>query len=102
MARRTNYFADTLWVVDGAASYGAILAGTVANLAFPVAEAPRMDAKSRRGVGKTDSLDSQRITRAVLALPIEKSIIPHLFEGIRQGLRILTTARDSMTKDKTR
>ena len=30
VVRRTNADADTLWVIEGAASYGAILAGTVA------------------------------------------------------------------------
>ena len=43
VARRTNADADTLWVSEGAASYGAILTGTVATHGFPVAEAPRMD-----------------------------------------------------------
>ena len=102
VARRTNADADTLWVIEGAASYGAILAGTVATHGFPVAEAPRMDAKKNRGVGKTDALDSQRLAMAVLPLPVEKLRRPRLNEGIRQGLRILVTARESMTKDRTR
>ena len=41
VARRTDGSADTLWVIEGAASYGAILAGTVVSHGFPVAEAPR-------------------------------------------------------------
>src|SRR5699024_9989890 len=49
VARRTEADADTLWVIEGAASYGAILAGTVAAHGYPVAEAPRMDAKQHRG-----------------------------------------------------
>ena len=102
VARRTNADADTLWVIEGAASYGAILAGTVAAHGFPVAEAPRMDAKSRRGTGKTDSLDAHRMAMAVLPLPVEKLRRPRLNDGIRQGLRILVTARESMAKDKTR
>src|SRR5699024_1775430 len=52
VARRTEADADTLWVIEGAASYGAILAGTVAAHGYPVAEAPRMDAKHQYGVGK--------------------------------------------------
>ncbi|GAA1890722.1 IS110 family transposase [Paeniglutamicibacter psychrophenolicus] len=102
VARRTSADADTLWVIEGAASYGAILAGTVATHGFPVAEAPRMDAKKNRGVGKTDALDSHRMAMAVLPLPVEKLRRPRLNEGIRQGLRILVTARESMTKDRTR
>lgn len=102
VARRTGADADTLWVIEGAASYGAILAGTVATHGFPVAEAPRMDAKKNRGVGKSDSLDSHRMAMAVLPLPVEKLRRPRLNEGIRQGLRILVTARESMSKDRTR
>ena len=102
VTRRTHADADTLWVIEGAASYGAVLAGTVAGHGFPVAEAPRMDAKQNRAVGKSDALDSQRIARAALPLPVERLRRPRLNEGIRQGLRILVTARGSMTKDRTR
>ena len=102
VARRTNADADTLWVIEGAASYGAILAGTVAAHGFPVTEAPRMEAKKNRGVGKTDALDAHRMGMAVLSLPVEKLRRPRLNEGIRQGLRILVTARESMSKGRTR
>ena len=102
VARRTDASADALWVIEGAASYGAILAGTVASQGFPVAEAPRMDARKRHGVGKTDALDAHRIAIAVLPLPVEKLRRPRLNEGIRQGVRILVTARGSMSKDRTR
>ncbi|WP_211883232.1 IS110 family transposase [Pseudarthrobacter albicanus] len=102
VARRTDGNADTLWVIEGAASYGAILAGTVATHGFPVAEAPRMDAKKRRGVGKTDALDAHQIVMSTLPLPVEKLRRPRLHDGVRQGVRILVTARASMTKDRTR
>lgn len=102
VARRTNADAGTLWVIEGAASYGAVLAGTVAAQGFHVAEAPRMDAKSRRGVGKSDALDSHRIAMAVLPLPVERLRRPRLNEGIRQGLQILVTARESLSRDRTR
>lgn len=102
VARRTNADAETLWVIEGAASYGAILAGTVATHGYPVAEAPRMDAKKNRGVGKSDRMDAHRIALATLPLAVEKLRRPRLNEGIRQGLRILVTARNSMAKDRTR
>ena len=102
VARRTNADTDTLWVIEGAASYGAILAGTVAAHGYPVAEAPRMDAKQNRGVGKSDALDAHRIAMATLPLAVEKLRRPRLNEGIRQGLRVLVTARNSMAKDRTR
>lgn len=37
VSRRTEADADTLWVIEGAASYGAILAGTVTTYGYPVA-----------------------------------------------------------------
>lgn len=102
VARRTNADADTLWVIEGAASYGAILAGTVAAHGFPVTEAPRMDAKKNRGVGKSDALDAHRMATAVLPSLVDQLRRPRLNEGIRQGLRILVAARDSMSKGRTR
>lgn len=102
VARRTSADVDTLWVIEGIASYGAILAGTVASHGFPATEAPRMDANKNRGVGKTDSLDAHRMAMAVLPLLVEELRRPRLNEGIRQGLRILVTARESMSKGRTR
>ncbi|MGP4982076.1 transposase, partial [Glutamicibacter arilaitensis] len=102
VARRTNGNADTLWVIEGAATYGAILAGTVTAYGFPVTEAPRMNKKQYRGVGKSDALDAHRMAMASLPLLVDKLRHPRLNEGIRQGLRILVTARSAMAKDRTR
>ena len=102
VARRTNADADALWVIEGAASYGAILAGTVATHGYAVAEAPRMDARKNRGVGKSDALDAHRIAMAALPLAVENLRRPRLSEGTRHSLRILVTARNSMAKDRTR
>ncbi len=46
----------------------AILAGTMATRGFPVAEAPGMVAKKRRGMGKSDPLDAHQIAMALLLL----------------------------------
>ncbi len=102
VARRTEADAHTLWVIEGAASYGALLAGTLAGHGYPVAEAARMDARRRRGVGKSDALDAHQIAAATLGLPVGKLRRPRLGEGVRQGVRILVTARVSMSKDRTR
>src|SRR5699024_7449468 len=93
---------DTLCVLVGAASYGAIMTGTVASHGYPVAEAPRMEAKQRAGVGKSDPLDAHRIAAAALPLPVEKLRRPRLNDGVRQAIQILVAARQSMTKDRTR
>lgn len=102
VTRRTDAHAGTLWVIEGAASYGAILAGTVTAHEYSVAEAPAMDAKKTHGVGKSDALDAHRIALATLPVPVAKLRRPRLREGIRQALQVLTTARSSMTKDRTR
>ncbi len=102
VARRAHADADTLWVIEGAASYGAILAGTVSAHGFPVTKAPRMDAKKNRGVGKSDALDAHRMATAVLPLQVDQLRRPRLNERIRQGLSILVTARESMSKGRTR
>lgn len=102
VARRTDADADTLWVIEGAASYGAILTGTLVSHGYPVTEAPRMDAKQRRGIGKSDVIDANRIAAAVLPLPVDKLRRPRLNAGIRQAIQILVTARQAMTKDRTR
>lgn len=65
----------------------------VATHGFPVAEAPRTDARKNRGVGKSDALDAHRIAMAVLPLPVDKLRRPRLHDGVRQGVRILVTAR---------
>jgi hypothetical protein len=102
VARHTEADADTLWVIEGAASYGAILAGTVATHGYPVAEAPRMHTKQHYGVGKSDTLDAHRIAAAALPLPVGKLRRPRLNDGVRQAIRILITARDALTTDRTR
>lgn len=102
VARWTEADLDTLWVIEGAASYGAVLAGAVAAAGYQVAEAARMDAKTRRGVGKSDPLDAHRIASAVLSLEEDKLRRPRLNEGVRAALRVLVSARDSMTTDRTR
>ncbi|MFI5084903.1 MAG: IS110 family transposase [Actinomycetales bacterium] len=100
--RRTGADFGTLWVIEGAASYGAILAGATAAQGYPVVEAARMDARARHGVGKSDELDAQRIARAVLPLEERQLRRPRLDEGIRAALRVLVSARDAMTGERTR
>jgi transposase len=102
VARRTEADLATLWVIEGAASYGAVLAGAVAAAGYQVAEATLMDALPRRGVGKSDPLDAHRIASAVLALEEDKLRRPRLNEGVRAALRVLVCARQSMTTDRTR
>lgn len=70
-SRRTKAAANTLWAIEGAATYGAILAGVIAARNFPVVEAPFMG-KRQKSAGKSDVLDAHRMATAVLGLQKEK------------------------------
>lgn len=102
VARLTGADLATLWVIEGAASYGALLAGAVGAAGYEVAEAARMDARARHGVGKSDPLDAHRIGAAVLPMEEQQLRRPRLNEGVRAALRVLVCARESMTTDRTR
>lgn len=99
--RRTGGDLAVLWVIEGAASYGALLAGRLPTAGYQVVEAARMDARTHRGVGKSDPLDARRIAAAVLPLELTKLRHPRADQGIRAALRVLTTARDQMTTTRT-
>lgn len=102
VARRTEESPDTLWVIEGAASYGALLTATVTTAGFAVAEAPQLGRHLTAGTGKTDVLDAQRIAVATLPIDQTRLRIPRSHDGIRAALRVLITARDEMTTERTR
>ena len=102
VARHTGADLGTLWVIEGAASYGALLSGAVAAAGYQVAEAARMDTRARHGVGKSDPIDAHRIAAAVLPLDEQQLRRPRLNDGVRAALRVLVTARESMTTERTR
>lgn len=99
--RRTAGDADTLWVIEGIGSYGARLAAAVRDAGYEVVEAPRMDARSRRGIGKSDPLDAAAIAAGVLPIDAERLRQPRADTGIRAALRVLVAARDQMTTERT-
>lgn len=100
--RRTGGDANTLWVIEGAASYGAVLAGAVAEAGYPIAEAPTGYQKTGHGIGKTDTLDAQRIAAATLPIEVHQLRIPRVNDGARAALRVLATARDMLATERTR
>lgn len=102
VGRHTSGDLSTLWVIEGAASYGAILAGTVSTQGYEVVEAPWMNPKNHHGLGKSDPLDAARIGTAVLNLTGEQLRKPQLSDGVRAALRILLSARESMTTERTK
>jgi len=100
-ARRTGGELATLWVIEGAASYGARLARIVTDAGYQVVEAARMSAHAHHGVGKSDPLDAARIAAAVLPLHVDQLRRPRADDGIRAALRVLVAARDHMSAERT-
>lgn len=101
VGRRTDGDLATLWVIECAGSYGARLASAVTRTGYQVVEAARMDARGNRGVGKSDPLDARRIAAAVLPLPLDRLRTPRKDDGLRAALRVLVSARDQMTTERT-
>ncbi len=99
--RRTGGDLAALWVIEGIGTYGAGVARAAAQGGYPVVEAARMNARSHRGVGKSDPLDAQRIAAAVLPLDVNELRHPRRDEGVRAALRVLVAARDHMTGERT-
>lgn len=60
-----------------------------------------MNARGRRAIGKSDPLDATAIGTAVLALEESELRAPRRDEGTRAGLRILSAAREQLTRERT-
>jgi transposase len=90
-----------LWVIEGVATYGARLARTATETGYQVVEAARMNARSNRGIGKSDPLDAGRIAAAVLPLDTQQLRHPRQDDGLRAALRVLVTAREHMSTERT-
>lgn len=101
VGRRTGGDMASLWVIEGIGTYGARLARSVTDAGYDVAEAPRMSARERRGIGKSDPLDAAAIANAVLGLDAAQLRAPRQDEGVRAALRILAAARDQLTRERT-
>ncbi|WP_141381658.1 IS110 family transposase, partial [Microbacterium lacticum] len=99
--RRTGGDLTVLWVIECAATYGAQLARAVADTGYTAVEAARMNAKANRGIGKSDQLDARRIAAAVLPLEVDRMRQLRSDDAVRAGLRVLVTARELMTGERT-
>jgi transposase len=83
-------------------SYGAQLARQTQLAGYRAVEAARMGRTGRRGTVKSDPIDARRIAAAVLPLEQEQLRTPRMDEGIRAATQILLTARDGLTRERTR
>ncbi|QBE48012.1 IS110 family transposase [Leucobacter triazinivorans] len=100
-ARRTGGDLDTLWVIEGTASYGARLVMLVASTGYEVVEAPVTPGRVRAGKGKSDPFDARQIAAAALPLQEIELRRPRAGHGYRLALRVLLTARDDLTHEHT-
>jgi len=97
----TGGIVNVLWVIEGTATYGAVLCCKAQEAGYRVVEAARMNAKAHKAVGKTDILDAHRIAAAVLPLDESRLRDPRSHTDIQAALQILTTAREQMTDYRT-
>ncbi len=102
VARHTGGDLDSLWVIECVATYGSALAREVAQFGYPIVEAARMNARANRGFGKSDPLDAHRIAAAVLPLRTDQLRHPRQDDGVRAALRVLVTAREQMSTERTK
>lgn len=97
VARRTGGDLGALWVIEGTGTYGARLARVAADAGYAVVEAPRMNARANRGIGKSDPLDARRIAGAALPLHETQLRQPRADDGVRAAVRVLLASRDHMS-----
>ena len=99
--RRTGGDLTALWVVEGTGTYGARLARTAADAGYTVVEAPQMNARANRGIGKSDPLDARRIAAAALPLDHSHLRTPRADDGVRAAIRVLLASRTHMSTERT-
>ena len=84
--RRTGGDATVLWVIEGTGTYGARLARAASDGGYAVVEAPRMNARANRRIGKSDPLDARRIAAAALPLHDTQLREPRADDGVRAAI----------------
>lgn len=99
--RRTGGGLDVLWAIEGIGSYGAQIADHVGQAGYQVIEAPRTDPRARHSIGKSDPIDARQIAAAALATDTNQLRQPREAQGVRAALRVLATAREDMTRERT-
>lgn len=101
VARLTRGDLAALWVIECAATFGAGLARTATGASYDVVEAARMDTRAHRGIGKSDGLDAHRIVPPYWRSSSTSYVIPAPTVVCGDDVRVLTTAREHMSTDRT-
>ena len=100
--KRTHHAVGVLWVIEGAASYGAILTALLLQGGFTVVEPARMNTKANYAAGKDDHTDAKHIAESVLTLALDRLRYPRTHDGIREALAVLLSSRDALKGEATR
>lgn len=85
--------------IEGTGSYGVGVASFLRRSGHRIVEVNRGDRRSRRGNGKTDTLDAEAAARAVLSG--EAAAVPKSADGAVEMIRQLKIARDTARKGRT-
>ncbi len=85
--------------IEGSGSFGAGLARFLAEEGVEVIEVTRPNRRSRRHLGKTDTIDAEAAARMVLSG--EATATPKRRDGIVESIRVLQIARRSAIKART-
>lgn len=102
VARVTGTGPDcSLWVIEGIGSYGARLAHQVTEAGYPLVEAMPAQPRAHQRGAKSDELDAIQIATSVLGIETGRLRQPRHDDGVRAALRVLITARDQMTSERT-
>lgn len=91
---------NILLTMEGTGSYGAKFRHQATEAGFQVTEAPFPHRRLGRLRGKSDAIDAARAARATMGIPLEKVRVPRAGE-VQLALRVLTTARESMSRERT-
>lgn len=98
---RTGGDVTVLWVIEGTGTYGARLRAVAADNGYTVVEAPRMNARANRTIGKSDPLVACRNAAAALLLHETQLREPRADDGVRAAVKVLLASRAHMSTERT-
>lgn len=102
IARRTEGDIEGVLIsAECTGSYGAVMAGRLAQVGYRVVEAPTPTTKRLRGKGKTDDLDAITAARSTLIMDHGK-LRDRRAGDVQTALRLLSVGRDQMNTDRLR
>ncbi|WP_062530463.1 IS110 family transposase [Demequina rhizosphaerae] len=100
IARHGSHLA-TLVVIEGAGSYGAVLARVVRQAGYRVVEPLPIPKSLRAGRGKSDPIDAALIASSVLHADVGELRNPRDDQGVRAAVTVLLAGRELLTRHRS-